>query len=165
MIHNTKAVIGIASCLFLWTADLQSTVLCISVCYMHMSLHPIVIQAHYHSVTGALTTAQQEITQYLANTEQLNSQITNLQSQVAAVVSEREGAFQQATHLSATIQDLEQKVQALEAQKDQLEEDRFTAQTALQDLQAQHEQVRNYYRICRKGYISLVYIYLDVISP
>ena len=98
-------------------------------------------QARYHSVTEALTTAQQEISQYLANTEQLNTQISHLQSQVTAVVSEREGALQQATDLSATIQQLEQKVQGLEAQKDQLEEDRFTAQTALQELQAQHEQV------------------------
>ena len=98
-------------------------------------------QAHYHSVTGALTTAQQEISQYLANTEQLNAQITHLQSQVAAVVSEREGALEQATQLSSSIQELEQKVQGLEAQKDQLEEDRFTAQTALQQLQSQHEQV------------------------
>ena len=95
-------------------------------------------------MTGALTTAQQEITQYLANTEQLNSQITNLQSQVAAVVNEREGALQQATHLSTTIQDLEQKVQALEAQKDQLEQDRFTTQTALQDLQTQHDEVGSF---------------------
>ena len=100
------------------------------------------MQAHYHSMSGALTTAQQEIAQYLANTEQLNSQISDLQSQVAAVVSEREGALQQSTHLSAAVQELEQKVQALEAQKDQLEQDRFMVQTALQDLQSQHEQVR-----------------------
>lgn len=99
------------------------------------------LQAHYQSVTVALTTAQQEITQYLANTEQLNSQISNLQSQVDAVVSEREGALQEATNLSAIIRDLEQKVQGLEAQKDQLEEDRFTTQSALQDLQSQYDQV------------------------
>ena len=58
-------------------------------------------------------------------------------------MTEREGALQQSTHLSAAIQDLEQKIQGLEAQKDQLEEDRFTAQTALQDLQSQHEEVTN----------------------
>ena len=62
-------------------------------------------------------------------------------SQVAAVVSEREGALEQATQLSSSMQELEQKLQGLEAQKDQLEEDRFTAQTALQELQSQHEQV------------------------
>ena len=62
-------------------------------------------------------------------------------SQVAAVVSEREGAREHATQLSSSIQELEQKLQGLEAQKDQLEEDRFAAQTALQKLQSQHEQV------------------------
>lgn len=98
-------------------------------------------QAHYHSVTGELITAQQEISQYLANTEQLNTQITYLQSQVATVVSEREGALEQATQLSASLQKLEKKVQELEAQKDQLEEDRFTAQTALQELKSQYDQV------------------------
>ena len=44
-------------------------------------------------------------------------------SQVAVVVGEREGALEQATQLSSSIQELEQKVQGLEAQKDQLEED------------------------------------------
>ena len=67
-----------------------------------------------------------------------------LDSQVAAAVSEREGALEQATQLSSSIQELEQKLQGLEAQKDQLEEDRFTAQTALRELQSQHEQVYRY---------------------
>ena len=93
-------------------------------------------------MTGALTTAQQEISQYLANMEQLNAQITHLQSQVAAVVSKREGALEQATQLLPSIQELEQKVQGLEVEKDQLGEDRLIAQMALQELQSQqHEQV------------------------
>ena len=53
----------------------------------------------------------------------------------------REGAVKQATQLSSTIQELEQWVQRLEDQKDQIEEDRFTAQTALKKLQSQHIQV------------------------
>ena len=118
------------------------------------------MQAHYHSVTGALTTAQQEISQYLANTEQLNIQISHLQSQVTAVVNEREGALQQATDLSATIQELEQKVQGLEAQKDQLEEDRFTSQTALQELQSQHEQVTKFSRFFRRVLISNEFLHV-----
>ena len=71
----------------------------------------------------------------------MKQEIEKLQSQVAAVVSEREGALEQATQLSASLRELEQKVQGLEAQKDQLEEDKFTTQTVLQELQSQHEQV------------------------
>ena len=73
--------------------------------------------------------------------DKLAVQKKEFDGRVAVVVSEREGALEQATQLSSSIQELEQKVQGLEAQKDQLEEDRFTAQTALQELQSQHEQV------------------------
>ena len=73
--------------------------------------------------------------------DKLAVQKKEFDGQVAAVVSEREGALEQAIQLTSSIQELEQKVQRLEAQKDQLEEDRFTARTALQELQSQHEQV------------------------
>ena len=64
-----------------------------------------------------------------------------LQDKLTQQKKEKEGAVKQATQLSSTIQELEQWVQRLEDQKDQIEEDRLTAQTALKKLQSQHIQV------------------------
>ena len=99
---------------------------------------------HYQTLNHTLAASQQEVTNYVSQTEQLNSQITLLEGQFAAVVTAKDTALQQIDHLSATIEDYDHKVQGLEAQKDQLEQDKYSTQTALTELQAQHETVRNF---------------------
>ena len=94
---------------------------------------------HYTSVLERKLRESENRCQFLQDGFTLQKQ--EFDSQVAAVVSEREVALEEATQLSSSVLELKQKVQELEAQKDQLEEDRFAAQAALQKLQSQHEQV------------------------
>ena len=60
---------------------------------------------------------------------------------LSAQTSDKEVALQQIALLRGQIQEYQQSVQELEAAKEQLEENAFTTNSSLQQLEAQHKQV------------------------
>ena len=97
--------------------------------------------ANHCKVVKDLSKAQNDRSVLKRKLRESENRCRVLQDKLTQQKKEREGAVKQATQLSSTIQELEQWVQRLEDQKDQIEEDRFTAQTALKKLQSQHIQV------------------------
>ena len=101
-------------------------------------------QAHKQSITESLAASQQDLSNYQAHTEQLNTQITSLNEQLHGVTFERDSNVRQKEELGIVVRELEGKVEVLEAQKDQLEQDKYNIQNTLETLQAEHDTVSLY---------------------
>lgn len=109
------------------------------------SLHPfsflVLLQLHCQTINENLSQAQEKLNQYLANSQQLTSQIDGLKQQQVAILQDKEQMKEENSQLLATVSDLQRSVQELEAQKDQLEQDRYTTQTSLEELETRYEKV------------------------
>lgn len=64
-----------------------------------------------------------------------------LVSQLSAQTNEKEVALQQVTFLQNQMRECEQKIQELEAAKEQLEQDSFSTHSHFQELEELHKQV------------------------
>ena len=100
-----------------------------------------VVQVQCQTISETLEQTRQSLNQYLQDSEGLNSHISQLQQQHAAVLDDKAHVLQENARLGSSISELRQTVQELEATRDQLEADRYTAQTSLEKLEQAHEQV------------------------
>ena len=126
---------------------------CVCVC-MHTCVCVIIIvtppdsisspQAHKQSVSESLAASQQDLNNYQAHTEQLNTQITSLNEQLHGATFERDSNLRQNEELGSLVRELESKVGGLEAQRDQLDQDKYNTQTILETLQTEHDTVSIY---------------------
>ena len=99
------------------------------------------MQVHCQTINENLAQTKEKVDQYLRDSEYHNSQIANLQQQQAAILTDKDHVMEQNVQLSATLSELQRTVQELEAQKDQLEHDKYSAQTSLEQLEAEHKKV------------------------
>ena len=111
-----------------------------------LHLHPISIcpymQLHCQTINENFAQANHKLSQYFKDSEQLNSQIDHLQQQQTAILSDKDQVLQQNSDLNSSLLELQQLVQELEAQRDQLEHDKYVTQTSLEQLEADHEKVQ-----------------------
>ena len=82
--------------------------------------------------------------QYLQDSDQLRSQLNVLQQQQAVVMADKARTLEYNRLLGVAVVDLRVSVQGLEATKEQLEADRYTAQTSLDKVEQEYHQVLFY---------------------
>ena len=82
--------------------------------------------------------------QYLQDSDQLRSQLNVLQQQQAVVMADKARTLEYNRLLGVAVADLRVSVQGLEATKEQLEADRYTAQTSLDKVEQEYHQVLFY---------------------
>jgi len=89
-----------------------------------------------------LEQTQHNVEQCLQDSEQLRAQLTVLQQQQAGLMADKSHALEENKSLNGLVSELRISIHGLEATKEQLEADRFAAQTSLEKLGKDHQQVR-----------------------
>ena len=106
------------------------------------------VQVDNQKVTESLTSSQQELAQYQAYSEQLNTQLANVNQELEETAQQRDEGIQTGREMSRCLTDLQNRVDGLEAQSEQLEQDKFRTQGALDTLQHEHNEVSGYVYTC-----------------
>ncbi len=104
----------------------------------------IYLQIDNQKVTESLTSSQQELTQYQVYSEQLNTQLATVNQELEETAQQRDEGIQTGREMSQCLTDLQNRVDGLEAQSEQLEQDKFRTQGALDTLQNEHDEVSNH---------------------
>ena len=114
----------------------------LSVCLsLPPSLSPLPLsQVHNQTISQTLEQTQ-TVEQYLQDSDQLRSQLNVLQQQQAVVMADKVRTLEDNRLLGVAVADLRVSVQGLEATKEQLEADRYTAQTSLDKVEQEYHQV------------------------
>ena len=99
------------------------------------------MQAHNQTICTTLEQTQHKVEQCLQDSEQLRAQLAVLQQQQAGLMADKARAMEENKALSGRVSEFRVSIQGLEATKEQLEADRFTAQTDLDKLEKDHQQV------------------------
>ncbi len=98
-------------------------------------------QMNNQTIAHSLQQTQHTVEQYLQDSDQLRSQLALLQQQQTAVLVDKEHVMEENRLLNVQVGELQMTVQGLEATKEQLEADRYNAQTSLNELEKDHQQV------------------------
>ncbi len=118
-------------------------------CQMHITISGCKIifivyvcpQMNNQTIAHSLQQTQYTVEQYLQDSDQLRSQLALLQQQQTAVLADKEHVMEENRLLNVQVGELQMTVQGLEATKEQLEADRYYAQTSLNELEKDHQQV------------------------
>lgn len=103
----------------------------------------LLLQTEKQTVEESFATSQQELAQYREYSDQLNTQLASTNQQLADTTKQRDDGLERAEELSRLVADLQTRLDGLEAQAEQLEQDKFTTQGALDDLQGEHKEVNS----------------------
>ena len=98
-------------------------------------------QSHCQTINESLSQSKDSLNHYLKDSEQLKSQILVLQQQQEAVLQDKQLVLEQQRELEVRVGELSRSVQELEAQRDQLEHDKFSTQISLEKLETEHQKV------------------------
>lgn len=99
------------------------------------------MQGEKQRLTESLRVSQTDLTQYQTHSEQLTGQLTAINQQLVVTTRERDEGLRKGEELTESVATLQSRVNGLEAQAEQLEQDRFTTQGALDTLEGQHQEV------------------------
>jgi hypothetical protein len=99
------------------------------------------IEENYGNVCAELHTLKQELSACTVQVNQIQSELKHERLQMCAQTSEKEVALQQIALLQNEMRLYDQKVQELEAAKEQLEQDSYSTHNRFQELEELHKQM------------------------